>query len=60
MTLLFTLTKDVTDRTSNWRFIQTPEGYCAIGGNYKLVSFRSEAAMNKSKNWFMSKGFAII
>ena len=58
MTIVHTLTKKLDDRTSTWRFVQTPEGYCAIGGNYKLISFRNEAAMKKSIAWFASKGFA--
>ena len=58
MEVIATLTKKLEDRNSTWRFVKTPEGYCAIGGNYKLVSYRSEAAMKKSLAWFQSKGFA--
>ena len=57
MEVITTLTKQLDDRTSTWRFVKFPEGYCAIGGNYKLVSYRSEAAMKKSIAWFASKGF---
>lgn len=60
MTLLFTLTKSMSDgRTSNWRFIQTPDGLCSVGGNYKLLQYRNEAGMTKSRDWFISKGYAI-
>ena len=59
MEVLFTLTKQIDGRTSNWRFIKVDEGYAAIGGNYKLVQYRSEWAMNKSKTWFMDKGYAL-
>ena len=57
MTIIATLSKQLEDRTATWRFVKTPEGYCAIGGNYKLVSYRSKAAMDKSIKWFESKGF---
>ena len=60
MEVLFTLTKQIDGRTSNWRFIKTPEGLCSIGGNYKLVQYRSEYAMNKSKQWFLDKGFTLV
>lgn len=59
MEVIATLTKKLDDRTSTWRFVKTPEGYCAIGGNYKLVSYRSQAAMEKSKQWFLAKGFTL-
>ena len=59
MEVLFTLTKQIDGRTSNWRFIKVDEGFAAIGGNYKLVQYRSEWAMNKSKTWFMDKGYAL-
>ena len=59
MTLLHTLTKDVTDRTSTWRFVETADGLCALGGNYKVIPFRNKAAMTKSLAWFISKGFEI-
>ena len=57
MKVLATLTKQIEDRTSTWRFIETPEGFCAIGGNYKLVSYRNKAAMRKSYAWFKSNGY---
>ena len=60
MEVLFTLTKQIEDRKSTWRFIKVDEGYAAIGGNYKLVSYRSKNAMEKSKKWFMDKGFALV
>ena len=60
MEVLFTLTKQIEDRKSTWRFIKVDEGYAAIGGNYKLVSYRSKNAMEKSKQWFMDKGFALV
>ena len=60
MTIIQTLTKQLEDRKATWRFVQTPDGtYCSIGGNYKIISYRSEAAMKKSINWFLSKGFAV-
>ena len=59
MEVLFTLTKQIDGRTSNWRFIKVDEGFAAIGGNYKLVQYRSEWAMNKSKTWFMDKGYTL-
>ena len=46
-------------RISNWRFVKTDEGYCSIGGNYKILQYKSEFSMNKSKDWFVSKGYAI-
>ena len=58
MTIIQTLTKQLEDRKATWRFVQTPDGdYCSIGGNYKIISYRSEAAMKKSIAWFLSKGF---
>ena len=59
MTLIKTLTKKIDDRTSTWRFVEVEEGYCAIGGNYKLVQYRSKPAMNKSINWFIDKGYEV-
>jgi len=60
MQLLFTLSKKMDDgRVSNWRFVKTDDGFCSIGGNYKLLQYKSEFGMNKSKDWFMSKGYAI-
>jgi hypothetical protein len=60
MTIISTMTRKDADKTFTWRFVQTPEGYCAIGGNYKLVSYRSLSAMQKSMDWFATKGFALI
>ena len=61
MTVLHTLTKKLDgDRQSTWRFVEIEGTYCAIGGNYKLVSYRSEAAMKKSIAWFASKGYATV
>ena len=59
MQVLFTLSKQLEDRKSTWRFIKVDEGYAAVGGNYKLVSYRSESAMQKSKQWFIDKGYAV-
>jgi len=44
-------------RVSTWRFVQTDEGFCAIGGNYKLLQYRTESAMRKSIEWYASKGY---
>ena len=60
MEVLFTLTKNIDGRTSNWRFVKVDDGYCAIGGNYKLLQYRDERGMEKSKKWFMEKGFALV
>ena len=60
MEVLFTLTKNIDGRTSNWRFVKVDDGYCAIGGNYKLIQYRNESGMEKSKKWFMEKGFALV
>ena len=60
MKVLFTLSKQIDDRTSTWRFIQTDEGFCAIAGNYKLLSYRNKYGMEKSKKWFMSKGYTLV
>ena len=58
MEVLFTLSKQLEDRKSTWRFIKVDEGYAAVGGNYKLVSYRSKAAMQKSYKWFIGNGYA--
>ena len=56
--IIETLSKKIdSDSTSTWRFVETPEGFCALGGNYKLISFRNEYAMKKSIKWFASKGY---
>ena len=61
MQLMFTMTKKMDDgRTSNWRFLKVDEGYCAVGGNYKLLQYRSEFGMNKSRDWFASKGYTLV
>ena len=61
MTVLHTLSRQLEgDRKSTWRFVEIEGAYCAIGGNYKLVSFRSKAAMDKSIAWFASKGYATV
>ena len=57
MNVVQTLTKQLDDRVATWRFVEVDGQYCAIGGNYKLVSYRSEAAMKRSIAWFNSKGF---
>lgn len=59
--IISTLSKTMEDgRVSTWRFIQTDEGYCAVGGNYKLLQYRSKAAMEKSIAWYVSKGYAQV
>ena len=59
--VITTLTKKIDDDSSStWRFVETPEGYCALGGNYKLISFRNEYAMKKSIKWFASKGYKSV
>lgn len=56
-----TLTKTMDDgRVSTWRFIQTSEGYCSVGGNYKLLQYRDKAAMEKSIKWYLSKGYSVV
>ena len=60
MNIVHTLSKKLEDRTSIWRFVEVDGKFCAIGGNYKLISYRSEAAMKKSIAWFASKGYATI
>lgn len=56
--IITTLSKKIDDESvSTWRFVKTPEGFCALGGNYKLISFRNEFAMKKSIKWFASKGY---
>ena len=56
-----TLTKTMDDgRVSTWRFIQTTEGYCSVGGNYKLLQYRDKAAMEKSIKWYLSKGYSVV
>ena len=42
MEVLFTLTKTIDGRVSNWRFVKVDDGYCAIGGNYKLLQYRNQ------------------
>ena len=48
------------DRVSTWRFVQTDEGYCAVGGNYKLIQYRDRASMDKSIAWYLDKGYAPV
>ena len=61
MKIIATLTKTMDEgRVSTWRFIQMPEGFCAVGGNYKLLQYRDEAGMKKSLAWFQSKGYASV
>ena len=60
MEVLATLTKTIDGRVSTWRFCKMAEGLCAIGGNYKLVQYRNEWSMNKSKQWFLDKGYAEV
>lgn len=61
MNIVTTLSKKIdSESTSTWRFIETPDGYCAIGGNYKLISFRNEYSMKKSIKWFTSKGYKTV
>ena len=47
-------------RVSTWRFIQTTEGYCSVGGNYKLLQYRDKASMEKSIKWYLSKGYTQV
>ena len=59
--VISTLSKTMDDgRVSTWRFIQTDEGYCSVGGNYKLLQYRSKAAMDKSIAWYVSKGYTPV
>ena len=59
--IIATMSKTMDDgRVSTWRFIQTDEGYCSVGGNYKLLQYRSKAAMDKSIAWYVSKGYAQV
>ncbi len=59
--VLTTLTKTMEDgRVSTWRFIQTTEGYCSVGGNYKLLQYRDKASMEKSVKWYLSKGYTQV
>ena len=61
MTHLFTMSRKMDDgRTSNWRFVKTDDGLCAIGGNYKLLQYRNETGMNKSIAWFKTKGYSVL
>ena len=61
MNIITTLVKPIdSDSTSTWRFVETPEGFCAIGGNYKIISFRNEYAMKKSIKWFTAKGYKTL
>ena len=60
MKVITTLSKNIEGRQSTWRFVQMPEGFCAIGGNYKLLQYRDESAMNRSKEWFLSKGYSVV
>jgi hypothetical protein len=60
MELMFTLTKNIDGRTSNWRFVKIDDGFCAIGGNYKLLQYRNKAGLEKSKAWFMEKGYTQV
>ncbi len=60
-TVHMTLTKSMEgDRVSTWRFVQTDEGYCAIGGNYKLIQYRDRTSMDKSIAWYLDKGYAPV
>ena len=59
--VLSTLTKTMEDgRVSTWRFIQTTEGFCSVGGNYKLLQYRDKASMEKSVKWYLSKGYTQV
>lgn len=54
------MTKQLPDgRDSNWRFIQTNDGLCSIGGNYKILQYRNRAGMDKSIAWFKSIGYSV-
>lgn len=60
-TVHMTLTKVMDEgRQSTWRFVQTDEGYCAIGGNYKLIQYRDRVSMDKSIKWYLSKGYTQV
>ena len=59
--IISTLSKTMDDgRVSTWRFIQTDEGYCSVGGNYKLLQYRNQAGLEKSKKWFLEKGYTQV
>ena len=61
MKVHMTLTKTMDDgRVSTWRFIEVAEGYCSIGGNYKLLQYRSKSAMDKSIKWYLDKGYKAV
>ena len=38
----------------------TDEGFCSVGGNYKLLQYRTKAAMDKSIAWYASKGYKAV
>ena len=60
-TVIQTVQKTMDDgRVSTWRFIQTTEGFCSVGGNYKLLQYRDKAAMEKSIKWYLSKGYTVV
>ena len=59
--VITTMSKTMDDgRVSTWRFIQTDEGFCSVGGNYKLLQYRTKAAMDKSIAWYASKGYKAV
>lgn len=59
--VIATMSKTMDDgRVSTWRFIQTDEGFCSVGGNYKLLQYRNKAAMDKSIAWYASKGYTAV
>ena len=61
MTHLFTMTKQLPDgRASNWRFIDTPDGLCALGGNKKVLTYRNRVGLDKSVAWFKTKGYSVV
>ena len=52
------LPKNIDGRTSNWRF-ESGRGYCHRG-QLKLLQYLSKSRMEKSKKWFLEKGFTVV
>ena len=60
MRVIATLSKDIDGRTSTWRFLDIDGDYCALGGNYKLVQYRTKYGMDKGLKWFLAKGYTKV